>query len=125
MKLEKALPQDFNVARSLYWAIIDGIKDSPFSPKWEKGIYPTDASLSESIEKQQMYFVREEGKAIVGSSFLIHRSWGCQIPSIGSSPYCQGTTKESDTLGRVDEQCPSSKIIRIHGVSALRNHPVI
>jgi len=60
MRLNISLPQDFNIVQSLYWDIIEAMKNSPFSPKWERGIYPTDASLSTFIEKKQMYLVQED-----------------------------------------------------------------
>lgn len=53
--LRLATPHDFSKVQSLYWDIIDTMKDSPYSPKWEKGIYPTDEALASFIAKEQMY----------------------------------------------------------------------
>ena len=51
MSFHAAAPSEFAAVRRLYDEIIDGMAGSPFEPKWEKGIYPSDELLKTELSK--------------------------------------------------------------------------
>ena len=41
--------KDFQRLQNFYWTLIDKMRGSAYLPGWEKGVYPSDAFLKESL----------------------------------------------------------------------------
>lgn len=59
MRFEAAKPSDFPEIRDFYWNLIDRMRDQNDLISWKKGIYPTDEFLRESLEKGELFTLRE------------------------------------------------------------------
>ena len=55
MIFRKAVKDDFNNIKSLYWELIDQEQGDPSFPHWKKGIQPSDEMLHNSIGKEELY----------------------------------------------------------------------
>ena len=51
MIFRKAVKEDFDNIKSLYWELIDQEQGDPSFPHWKKGIHPSDEMLHNSIGK--------------------------------------------------------------------------
>ncbi len=73
MTFQKGKAEDFEKIKSFYWNVIDAMKDKDFSIGWKKGIYPDDDYIRESLEKGELYTLKDEEKlcacVIVNCSF--------------------------------------------------------
>ena len=49
MKYRKAKLEDLDAVEEFYGVVIDGMKDSPYSPGWTRGVYPTKKMLEDFI----------------------------------------------------------------------------
>lgn len=64
MDFQPAAAQDFPAIQQFYWDVIDGIhRNNPHHKNlgWEKGVYPSDCFLSDSIRASQLYTLRSGG----------------------------------------------------------------
>lgn len=62
MKFQKAGENDFPAIQKFYWDVIDGIHKNNKNNEnlgWEKGVYPSDSFLSDSIQKVELYMLTE------------------------------------------------------------------
>ena len=57
--MQAARTVEFTEIRSFYWNLIDQMDTDKIG--WKKGIYPTDAFLTESLQKGELYTLRENG----------------------------------------------------------------
>ena len=105
MQIRAAAPAEFGDVLSFYNALIDAMRDAPFRPGWEKGVYPTEAFIRASLRSGEL-FVGLSGGRIIASMVVNHAcadgydaiSWGIQasaeevsvIHALGVSPACQG-----------------------------------
>ena len=55
MKIRKAADYEYDIVRSFYHSLIDGMADSPFYIGWEKDVYPAPEYLADSIRKGELY----------------------------------------------------------------------
>ena len=55
MIFRKAVKDDFDNIKSLYWELIDQEQGDPSFPHWKKGIHPSDEMLHNSIDKKELY----------------------------------------------------------------------
>ena len=60
MNIINARIEDKDRIIDLYKDAIEKIKDSPFTPYWEFGVHPTEESLTEAIEKKELFVLWEE-----------------------------------------------------------------
>ena len=72
MMIRKALPYEAQDVLDLYHSVIDGMANSPYRPKWQKGIYPTIDDISSAISNKQLYIALSEDDAVSGAVFLRH-----------------------------------------------------
>ena len=72
MMIRKALPYEAQAILDLYHSVIDGMANSPYKPKWQKGIYPTIDDISSAISNKQLYIALSEDDAVSGAVFLRH-----------------------------------------------------
>ena len=86
MMIRKALPYEAQDVLDLYHSVIDGMANSPYKPKWQKGIYPTIDDISSAISNEELYIALSEDAAVSGAVILRHEpeagyesvSWGLE-----------------------------------------------
>lgn len=61
MIFQKAKPEDFPRIKQFYWNLIDEMHDQNDKIGWKKGIYPTDSFLQESLDREELFVLEEEG----------------------------------------------------------------
>ena len=62
MIFRKAVKDDFDNIKSLYWELIDQEQGDPSFPHWKKGIHPSDEMLRNSIGKEELYVLADDGE---------------------------------------------------------------
>ena len=62
MIFRKAVKDDFDNTKSLYWELIDQEQGDPSFPHWKKGIHPSDEMLHNSIDKKELYVLTDVGE---------------------------------------------------------------
>ncbi|MBR0375726.1 MAG: hypothetical protein IJH59_04105, partial [Firmicutes bacterium] len=55
LEIRPARPEEFPAVRAFYHRLIDLMRDAPYKPGWEKGVYPADGQLRQAIDGQQLY----------------------------------------------------------------------
>ena len=86
MMIRKALPYEAQDVLDLYHSVIDGMANSPYRPKWQKGIYPTIDDILSAISNEELYIALSEDAAVLGAVILRHEpeagyesvSWGLE-----------------------------------------------
>lgn len=64
MVIRMALESEYEDVRQFYYSLIDALQSAQYSPGWEKGVYPADDYLRDSIMRGELYVgVSEEGIA--------------------------------------------------------------
>ena len=71
-QIQALAPCDFHEVQSFYWTLIEQMQDVEFHPGWEKGVYPADAFLKESLAAGELYALRADGK-IIAAMVLNHQ----------------------------------------------------
>ena len=69
MIFRKAVKDDFDNIKSLYWELIDQEQGDPSFPHWKKGIHPSDEMLHNSIGKEELY-VLADGSEIAACAIV-------------------------------------------------------
>lgn len=85
--VRKAEEKDIKELGALYDLIIDQQENMPTSPKWTKGVYPTEATIGEEVMKGEVIIALIDSK-IVGSVIRNHikapgyekAPWGVEAP---------------------------------------------
>ena len=67
MMIREALPTEAQAVLDLYHSVIDGMANSPYKPKWQKGIYPTMDDISSAINNKELYIALSEDNAVSGA----------------------------------------------------------
>ena len=73
LAIRKALENEFERVKKFYNELIDAMQDAVYKPGWQKGIYPSDAYLLESICRGELYLGELEGR-IVAAMIVNHES---------------------------------------------------
>ena len=55
LAIRAARADEFEAVRCFYHRLIDMMEGSEFHPRWEKGVYPSDAFMRSSIERGELY----------------------------------------------------------------------
>ncbi len=71
MVIRKATQEEYGVVRDFYYCLIDDMEHFTYHPKWQKGIYPEDSYLEESIRRGEMMIVLDRGR-IIGAMIINH-----------------------------------------------------
>ena len=74
MHFQKASGTDFSKIQAFYWDVIDEIHKNNTKNEnlgWEKGIYPSDAFLSGSLQRGELYTLTD-GETLCGWTFSAH-----------------------------------------------------
>ena len=70
MEYRKATICDIDAVEAFYGDVIDNMKDSPYSPGWTRGIYPSRKMLIEFIEENAMTLGLED--QVIMTSFNLN-----------------------------------------------------
>ena len=70
--IRKALTYEAQAILDLYHSVIDGMANSPYRPKWQKGIYPTIDDISSASSNEELYIALSEDSAVLGAVILRH-----------------------------------------------------
>lgn len=73
MIIRTAKVVEYEKVKTFYYEIIDLMEDMEYKPGWEKGIYPTDEYMKESIERQQLYVGTIDGEIV--SAMAVNQSF--------------------------------------------------
>ena len=87
MEITRAKTEESDKVVAFYHDLINQLRDDPYFPDWEIGVYPLDESLVGSIQNRNLWLCRENGH-ILGAMVLDHHSgeeydtvtWGKSIP---------------------------------------------
>ena len=74
MMIREALPTEAQAVLDLYHSVIDGMANSPYKPKWQKGIYPTMDDISSAINNKELYIALSEDNAVSGAVIIRHKT---------------------------------------------------
>ena len=72
LTFERAGAEEFSAIRDFYWRLIDRMSGPEDHIGWRKGVYPSDAFLRESLDRGELYVLREDG-TLRGSVILNSR----------------------------------------------------
>lgn len=61
MNIRIADKTEFYAVRAFYHKVIDLMQDAQYKPAWEKGVYPSDAYLRESLENGELWVCEYDG----------------------------------------------------------------
>lgn len=98
MVFQRETPAAFDAIRDFYWALIDDMRDRNDQIGWKKGIYPTDAFLRESLERGELFALREAGELC-----------GCVILNSACNEGYQGAPWSVD--------CPAGEVLVPHALA--------
>lgn len=70
--IRKASVDEYQAVRKFYHDLIDRMQDAQYGPGWEKEVYPSDAYLKESLEKQELFVGIQDGQII--AAMIINHS---------------------------------------------------
>lgn len=73
MNLRIANTDEFEKVRDFYYKLIDMMQGSAYFPMWEKGIYPTDSYLQESVQNGELWICETNGECI-GAMVVNHEN---------------------------------------------------
>lgn len=62
MVIRAAEASEYNNIRSFYHNVIDRMQDAQYKPAWEKGVYPSDSYLKESIGNGELWVCEYENE---------------------------------------------------------------
>ena len=98
-------PEALAEVLAFYGRLIDGMRDAPYRPGWEKGVYPSEEFLASSLERGELTVLRADG--VPAGAMVVNHSctdgyetaaWGIRaepeevsvIHALGVSPDFQG-----------------------------------
>lgn len=70
--IQQAEEQEYKEVQAFYGTLIDNMEHARFHPGWKKGIYPEDSFLKESLQRQELYVMKQEQK-IIAAMVLNHQ----------------------------------------------------
>lgn len=71
IQIRKAVPEDLNRIVAFYNNLIDAVQDEPYSPKWQKDIYPEAVYLGGAISREELYIAILDGD--VAGAMILNR----------------------------------------------------
>ena len=60
MIFQKADISEFDIVKEFYWNLIEEMSDVNDQIGWKKGIYPSDDFLMKSLEKGELFMLKED-----------------------------------------------------------------
>lgn len=125
LHIRQARKDEYLSVRAFYYALIDMMQSAEYKPGWEKGVYPSDEYLMESILNQTLYIGQLDGE-IIAAMIVNHDCnegyaavpWGVDaaeeevtvihalgvLPSSSRKGFAKTMVKEAISLARVTGQ---------------------
>ncbi len=69
MKVRPANVNEYENVLEFYYDLIDSMENDPYSPMWQKNVYPEDITIKNAIENGWLYIMEEDNK-IIGSMVI-------------------------------------------------------
>lgn len=73
MNIRSAEKDEFAKVRLFYHSLIDAMQNAQYKPMWEKGIYPTDEYLRNSIDKHELFIGIVDEK--ISSAMIVNHEY--------------------------------------------------
>ncbi len=73
MEFRLAKPEEFARVRDFYWAFIDVMEGGEFDPGWRKGVYPSDAELTNALGRGELYILEDAGE--IAAAVIINNEY--------------------------------------------------
>lgn len=67
--IRRAQPSEFAAVKSFYYELIDQMQDAEHKPAWEKGVYPSDGYLRESVALGNLWLCESDGRIAAAMIF--------------------------------------------------------
>ena len=71
MIIRTAIKSEYEGVRQFYYSLIDALHGAEYGPGWEKGVYPADDYINNSIEQNEL-FVGTLGDEIIAAMIVNH-----------------------------------------------------
>lgn len=125
LHIRQAREEEFQSVRTFYYTLIDMMQTAEHKPGWEKGIYPTDKYLLESIRNQTLFLGIWDGEIIAAmivnhacNEGYLNATWGVDaaegevtvihalgvLPTCGGKGFAKAMVKEAIALARTSGQ---------------------
>lgn len=72
ISIRKASPDEFDRVMDIYYDIIDTLGHSDGSPKWTRGLYPTEEMIRGHIEKGDLYAAAVDGSDEFAAAMVLN-----------------------------------------------------
>ena len=73
--IRKAEKSEYEGIRDFYYQLIDDMAGMEYHPKWQKGVYPSEADLHTALDNSEICIYQEDGK-IVAAMRVNHNATG-------------------------------------------------
>lgn len=119
---------EFDVVRKFYWDLIDAMEGTPYLPKWQKGVYPSDELLHGFLASRELYLL-ERKDGIAGAFALNHRGtdgyehipWGVDaapeevyiLHILAVAPRCQRRGVAKELVAQALRLAEGAKAVRL------------
>ena len=80
MELHKAEKNEFEAVRTMYWELIDEMRDAEYRPLWEKNVYPADDLLRDAIDRGELYVCNIDGE--IAASMIVNHSCAAEYAQV-------------------------------------------
>ena len=87
-----AAPEDFPRVRAFYHSIIDEMQHLEWFPCWEKGVYPSDESLKDYLDRREMRLMIIDGKIAAAAALGGNLDCGENIRWISGASECESAS---------------------------------
>lgn len=120
MRVRYAAREDVDAVLGFYHDLIERMRDNPYRPTWEKGVYPTHRQLLEAADAGTL-FLAEEDSTVLGAFVLNHQqaagyanvSWKVDAPAekvavlhlLGVHPNAHGKGVGTALLQKAEAVC--------------------
>ncbi len=128
--IRKAGPGEEKRVLQFYHDLIDGMKDMPYRPAWQKGVYPTLEDIRRAVEEGAMHVAEGEGE--ICAAFVLNHlqgegyslvAWACEVPAeqvavihiLATNPKMQGNGIGRKMLNYIRQACTDrgDRVIRL------------
>ncbi len=73
LQIRRANPEEYERVRDFYYLLIDAMEGAPFSPGWERDVYPSQDFLRSSLEKGELYVGELDGQ--IAASMVVNHAY--------------------------------------------------
>lgn len=122
--IRTARTDEYEAVKEFYYRLIDEMQGTPYHPKWQKGVYPSEEDLRAALERGELYLLTD-GNRILSAMRVNHSategydqvSWGVDaqpeeitlIHLLGVSASAQGRGLAKEMVRFVIEKARSER----------------